>query len=53
MSLRDPKVQRILLTSIVTVLLLWGYFGTSILPFGYQPRATETKALKDVPDQKK
>lgn len=47
MSLRDPKTQRILLTVTITVILLWGYFMTSILPFGYQPRARQTKALQE------
>ena len=46
MSLRDPKTQRILLTVVTTVVLLWGYFVSSFLPFGYQPRAKETKELQ-------
>jgi len=46
MSLRDPKTQKVLLTVVITVILLWGYFMTSILPFGYQPRAKQTKALQ-------
>jgi type IV pilus assembly protein PilO len=46
MSLRDPKTQKVALTVVITVILLWGYFMTSILPFGYKPRAEKTKALQ-------
>jgi len=46
MSLRDPKTQRILLTAVITLVLMWGYFVSSVLPFGYQPRAKQTKELR-------
>ena len=46
MSLRDPKTQRILLTVVITAILMWGFFVSSILPFGYQPRAKQTKELR-------
>ena len=46
MSLRDPKTQRILLTVVITAIFTWGFFVSSILPFGYQPRAKETKELR-------
>jgi type IV pilus assembly protein PilO len=46
MSLRDPKTQRVILTVVITVIFLWGFFMSSILPFGYQPRAKQTKELR-------
>ncbi|MFQ5600524.1 MAG: type 4a pilus biogenesis protein PilO [Candidatus Krumholzibacteriia bacterium] len=46
MSLRDPRVQKILLTAAVTVTVLWGFFVSDLLPFGYSRRAKETAKLR-------
>lgn len=46
MSLRDPRVQKILILSVVSVTILWGYFLTEILPFGYQPRSRDIRELR-------
>lgn len=46
MSLRDPRVQKILILTVVSVTILWGYFLTEILPFGYQPRQRDIRELR-------
>jgi type IV pilus assembly protein PilO len=46
MTLRDPKLLRILLTVVVGAVGLWGYFLSDLLPFGYQRRAKQLKELK-------
>jgi len=46
MSLRDPRVQKILILTIVSVTILWGYFLTEVLPFGHQQRSRDIRELR-------
>jgi len=46
MSLRDPRVQKILILVVVSVTILWGYFLTEIFPFGYRPRSRDIRELR-------
>lgn len=46
MSLRDPRLQKILILVVVSVTILWGYFLTEILPFGYQQRSRDIRELR-------
>ncbi|MDH3216870.1 MAG: type 4a pilus biogenesis protein PilO [Candidatus Krumholzibacteria bacterium] len=47
MNLKDPNVQKILLGVVVLVVLSYLYFGTQLLPFFYQARRAEIKALDE------
>jgi type IV pilus assembly protein PilO len=38
MDLQDPKVQRLLVSVLLSGLVLYGFFGMSILPFSYPAR---------------
>jgi type IV pilus assembly protein PilO len=46
MSLRDPRTQKILLTAVVSVIVLWSFFFSDLLPIGYRRRAAESAKLK-------
>lgn len=46
MSLRDSKTQRVLIATVLSVVALWAYFVSSLLPFGYQVRAEKAKELR-------
>lgn len=46
MTLRDPKLLRLLLTVVVGAVGLWTYFMSDFLPFGYQRRSKQLKELK-------
>lgn len=46
MSLRDPRVQKILILVVVSVTILWAYFLTEMFPFGYRPRARDIRELQ-------
>jgi type IV pilus assembly protein PilO len=41
MSLRDPRTQKILLTAFASVTILWAFFISDLLPFGYSRRSEE------------
>jgi Tfp pilus assembly protein PilO len=45
MSLRDPKILKILLTAVVCGLALWGYFLSDLLPFGYRQQSQKVREL--------
>ncbi len=47
MDLNDPRVPKYFLIGICAVGLLYGYFGTSVLPFTYRVQAKEIAQLKD------
>jgi len=46
MSLRDPRTQKIVLTGVVGVIVVWSFFIAELLPFGYRRRATEVAKLR-------
>jgi type IV pilus assembly protein PilO len=46
MNLKDPKVQKIMLGVMSTVILSYLYFGTSFLPINYPVRKAKIEALK-------
>ncbi len=46
MNLRDPKVVKILLGAVVICMLSYLYFGTTLLPFGYQVRKARIMELE-------
>jgi type IV pilus assembly protein PilO len=46
MSLRDPKIQKILLTVVVCGLALWGYFLADLLPFGYRRQVKKVHEME-------
>ncbi|MFQ5510580.1 MAG: type 4a pilus biogenesis protein PilO [Candidatus Krumholzibacteriia bacterium] len=46
MNLKDPKVVKILLGVVVVGLLSYVYFGTTVLPFGYQVRKARITTLE-------
>src|SRR5262245_17135600 len=46
MSLRDPKVQRLLLTTAACAVAAWAYFLSNLLPFGYQAQVKKTRELR-------
>jgi type IV pilus assembly protein PilO len=51
MDLQDPKVQRMLLSGLLSVLLLYGFFGTKLTPFTYGSRSQEIAQLQDERDR--
>jgi len=46
MSLRDPRTQKILLTAVVCVVVVWSFFFSDLLPFGYRRQASESVTLR-------
>jgi Tfp pilus assembly protein PilO len=46
MSLRDPKVLRVVITLSLAGVALWGFFLSDLLPFGYSRRAKQTNELR-------
>jgi type IV pilus assembly protein PilO len=46
MSLRDPKVLRVVITLALAGVALWGFFLSDLLPFGYSRRARQTRELR-------
>lgn len=46
MDLQDPKVQRLLLSVLVSAVVLYGFFGTSLAPFTYASRSAEIAELE-------
>jgi len=46
MDLQDPKVQRLLISVLLSGLVLFGFFGTSYLPFSYPARAGKITAMQ-------
>ncbi|UCE02427.1 MAG: type 4a pilus biogenesis protein PilO [Candidatus Latescibacterota bacterium] len=46
MSLRDPRIQKILLTAFASVTILWAFFISDLLPFGYSRRSEEISKLE-------
>ena len=46
MSLRDPKVQRLLLMAVLCGLALWAFFVSDLLPFGYRRQAHRGQELR-------
>jgi len=45
MSLRDPKILKILLTVVICGVALWGYFISDLLPFGYRTQTQKAREL--------
>jgi len=46
MNFKDPKVQKIMLVTIVVAIVSYVYFGTSFLPFNYPVRRAQIKSLE-------
>lgn len=46
MDLQNPKLQRLLLTSVLGGLALYAYFGSNFLSFGYMPRKAAIAELQ-------
>jgi type IV pilus assembly protein PilO len=47
MDLQDPKVQRILISALISVAVLYVYFGTSLMGFTYPSRRAEITQLNE------
>lgn len=46
MDLQDPKVQRLLVSVLLSGVVLFGFFGMSYLPVSYPARNTEIKTMQ-------
>lgn len=46
MDLQDPKVQRLLVSVLLSGVVLFGFFGMSYLPFSYPARNAEIKTMQ-------
>lgn len=46
MDLQNPKVQRILISSLLSVVVLYLFFGTAMLPFSYRAKKAEIETLQ-------
>jgi type IV pilus assembly protein PilO len=46
MDLQNPKVQRILISSLLSVLVLYLFFGTAMLPFSYRAKKAQIEILQ-------
>lgn len=46
MDLQDPKVQRLLISVLLSGVVLFGFFGTSYLPFSYPARSGKITAMQ-------
>ncbi len=46
MDLQSPKVQRILISSLVSVLILYLFFGSSMLGFSYRAKKAQIETLQ-------
>lgn len=46
MDLQNPKVQRILLSSVVSVVVLYLFFGSAMLGFSYKAQSAEIQQLQ-------
>jgi len=47
MDLQDPKVQRLLVSVLLSGVVLFGFFGTSYLPFSYPARSGEIETMQN------
>ncbi len=50
MDLQSPKVQRILISSLVSVLILYLFFGTAMLSFSYRAKKAQIAELQSQSD---
>ncbi len=46
MDLQDPKVQRLLISALVSALMLVGFFATQLAPFTYGARSAQIATLQ-------
>ena len=51
MDLQSPKVQRILISSLVSVLILYLFFGTAMLSFSYRAKKAQIETLQTQSDE--
>ena len=51
MDLQDPKVQRMLMSALVSVMLLYGFFGTSLTSFTFASRSQQISDLQGEHEQ--
>ncbi len=51
MDLQSPKVQRILISTLVSVLILYLFFGTAMLSFSYRAKKAEIAQLQAQSDE--
>ena len=47
MDLQDPKVQRLLVSVLLSGLVLYGFFGMSYLPFSYPARDAKITTMEN------
>jgi hypothetical protein len=47
MDLQDPKVQRLLVSVLLSGLVLFGFFGMSYLPFSYPARNAKITTMEN------